>query len=228
MNVKHADVQRKPLLFGILLTTMLFFSSSCISMEEAAVRSMGGDEVVIKVHTPVIYIEPSIHEWNKAVGIFLLHDIQNRNAISYDLTAKLQQRLLQKRLFRQVSLMNLSAGNAELAVQKGLELGFDYVITGHINAYVIQTSTYVPPKVSLTLRIIECKTGNTLWYMEDTVTGDVADIRKRLQVLNVHDYPETGYLADILLNTIVDHLVRFKRKGEYRSSSFIDLQRLNT
>ncbi len=166
---------------------------------------------------PVVYIQPSIHEWNRSVGLFLLRDAGNSKMLSYDLTTKLHQKLLQKQLFHTVSVIKLLVGSNELAIEKGRELGFDYVITGEITSYLAPASIAIPPQVSIRLRIIECKTGNTLWYIEDSATADAPEIKKELGLATVDDFPKTSYIADIVLNTMVKHLEDFKRKGEHRS-----------
>jgi len=188
-----------------LLLLLFGFQTACISTSPNPTVTISGVQN---------YIQPNIHEWDIKAGIFIFTSDMGSRPFSYSFTRGFQKNLLRSSIFRTVKLIDLTIGTDELAIRKGKEFGLDYAIYGHINEFRSVVRADTKPFISITFKIVDVRSGNTLWYIEDSISGDAPEYKKLLRMHSAEDYPPINYLAGRLIANIVGFLADFKaQKG---------------
>jgi TolB-like protein len=102
-------------------------------------------------------------------------------------------------------------GKTELAVEEGRKLMSDYIIIGRVDHYMVGHIT--SNRVTVTTRLIEVKTGETLYF----ATGYGSGKPGRTFLLLDLKAGETTPSAISVLYAVVDHIVKdcFKKNGRW-------------
>ncbi|MBF0273687.1 MAG: hypothetical protein HQK84_00480 [Nitrospinae bacterium] len=186
----------------LLTSTVLLFLVSC-GVTNQKLRMSGVQN----------YVFPDIYDWNVKTGLFIFHSPTNSMDVAYGFSQRLHKKMLTRSLFKTITFVDLQIGNDELALRKGKELGFDYVIYGSVNERVfVVRADETKPFVSMSMKILDTKTGTTLWYIDDSITGD-APMYKRLVGMDTYkDYPSVMFLEENLITNVVNFLAEAKTK----------------
>ena len=129
---------------------------------------------------PVVYIHPDSNMYGLSkVGVLPFHVPSNMsNDQGVAVAALFKDVLMAKQAFPVVKQVNTHYGDFEEAMEIGRDAGVDLVMAGSIN-YFMEGAGFGGAKVDASIRLLNVKTGNTVWYMEQSVSQAV-------------DYPDTG------------------------------------
>lgn len=125
---------------------------------------------------PEAFVKPSYADYrNYRLAILPFRVPAQVTDVSYSLTEVFHRQLLEKRPFRaaiRVSEYSSSMAEAKrLAKAQGAEL----FLVGEV-PYFIDSGTTGKSGLQVDLRIVETSTGNTIWYLSDTIMAEPAPI----------------------------------------------------
>lgn len=159
----------------------LILSLLVIVLGGCALKIGGTDELEVVKSSPVVYVYPLSNEYQDArVGIlpFLvpgnLKEEQGRGV-----AALFKDIMLGKRAFREIQLLPRPYGDLQDAVAAGKTAGVDLVLAGKIN-YLLGSSELGGARVDVSVRMLNVRTGNTVWYIEQVMDQPV-------------DYPDVSF-----------------------------------
>ena len=131
---------------------------------------------------PVVYIHPDSNMYGLSkVGVLPFHVPSNmRDEQGIAVAALFKDVLMAKQAFPVVKQVNTYYGDFEEAMEIGRDAGVDLVMAGSIN-YFMEGAGFGGAKVDASIRLLNVKTGNTVWYVEQSLDQAV-------------DYPDTGLI----------------------------------
>ncbi|MBU0729165.1 MAG: hypothetical protein KKE17_02520 [Proteobacteria bacterium] len=136
---------------------------------------------------PIVYIHPmETDSYQRAtVGVlpFKVPDNMSREQ-GLGVAALFKDILLSKQIFRTVKQVDASYSNMDMAIEAGRKAGVDLVMAGKIN-YAFEGVELGGARVDVSVRLINAGTGNTVWYVEQTMNQPV-------------DYPDLGFVNRLL------------------------------
>ena len=141
-----------------------------------------GNDSAADMGEPVVYIHPTSKLYgNSTAGVLPFHVPANvSHEQGFAVAALFKDVFLAKRAFPVVKQMNTPYGDFEEAIHIGKDAGVDLVLAGSIN-YYIEGAGLGGSKVDASIRLLNVRTGNTIWYMEQSMNQKV-------------DYPDTGLI----------------------------------
>ncbi|MCB2182839.1 MAG: hypothetical protein KQH63_12470 [Desulfobulbaceae bacterium] len=146
------------------------------------------DRAEIETGSPVVYIHPMTADLGQASVVILPFNVPPGIDIreGEKVGALFQDVLLGKQAFRTVKMVNQHYGTLDEAARLAGEAGADLALAGKIQ-YLLSGAKLGEARVDVSVRVIDVRSGNTVWYIEQTVD-------QRL------DYPDLSFkkrLADI-------------------------------
>ena len=156
----------------ILLAVLLAGCSGQANINEAGIRT----------NSPVVYIHPlydSFATSSVAIVPFQVADGVDVS-LSERVAALFRDVLLGKRAFTTVKLVDSPYISISEAVKAGQKAGTDLVLAGRVN-YVMAGTGMGGARVDVSVRLLEVKSGDTLWYMEQTMDQQM-------------DYPDVSFV----------------------------------
>ncbi len=150
------------------------------------------NEAGIRTNSPVVYIHPLYDNFNMssvAVVPFQVADGVDLS-LSRRVAALFRDVLLGKRAFAAVRLVESDYTSIPEAIQSGLEAGTDLVLSGRVN-YVTTGTRLGGARVDVSVRLLDVKSGDTLWYIEQTMDQqpDYPDISLGHRLAQVFSIP---------------------------------------
>ncbi len=142
----------------------------------------------IASNKPRVYIHPTSTDLSRAT--IVVPPFQIPAAITSirgeEVAALFQQTLLRQQVFHKVKLVPNRYGTVQEAIEFGHEKDADLILTGTIN-HILAGSNAGGGRLSVSLRVIDLASSNTVWYMEQTVS----------QAINYPDNSLLGRLSRI-------------------------------
>ncbi len=150
--------------FYLVLLGLLFTSCSAVTSQTryAGPAALKG--------APVVYIHPGRNLYHEAVvGILPFHmPLNTVQGEDLRVAALFKDVLLGKQAFKVVRLLDNPYADLESALADGKMAGVDLVLAGSVN-YAIAGTEMGGAKVDVSVRMLNTHTGNTVWYMDQTM-----------------------------------------------------------
>jgi len=154
-------------------------------------------QVEVNKGVPVVYIHPSdAAAYQQAtVGVlpFLLPGGVDP-AVGMGIGELYKDILLGKQIFPRVQLIGHSYGDYEDAIAAGREYGTDLVLAGRLN-YFLQGTELGGAKLDISVRLINVRTGATVWHIGQTMDQPM-------------DYPRTDLFGFLISSTLIEPIKR--------------------
>ena len=130
--------------------------------------------------SPVVYVHPMQNTYQEAsVGVLPFQVPENVDAAQgVRVAALFKDVLLGKRAFPMVRQLGQGYGDLDEAIARGREAKVDLVLAGRVN-YALSATELGGGRVSVSMRLLNVHSGNTVWYIEQAIDQPV-------------DYPESG------------------------------------
>jgi len=140
----------------------------------------------IEKGAPVVYIRPLVDVYRQArVGVAPFQVPTNMGAAqALGVAALFKDVLLGKRIFPTVKQLATPYGDYENAVEMGRRAGVDLVLAGRVD-YGLDGSDFGGARVAVSVRLLETKTGNTVWYVSQAMDQEM-------------DYPDASVMHRLL------------------------------
>lgn len=131
-----------------------------------ACASKQADQVAVRTGAPVVHIHPVGGDYKQASVLVLPFQLPREVAPYYgqQLAALYQEVLLGKETFQRVLVAESPYGTYDEALTMGQEAEVDLVLAGRVN-YLISGSQLGGARADVSIRVINVKSGNTVWYM---------------------------------------------------------------
>ncbi len=138
------------------------------------------DEAGIRTNAPIVYIHPLYDNIDKSSVAVIPFQVADGIDITLSkrVAALFRDVLLGKRAFTTVKLVDTVYSSLPEAIRTGREADTDLVLAGRVN-YVVSGTRMGGAKVDVSVRLLDVKSGDTLWYIEQTMDQDM-------------DYPDVG------------------------------------
>ena len=127
-----------------------------------------------RVSGPVVHVYPlGDIGWQKRVGVLPFQVPVNLGVDQgLGVAALFKDVFLGQRVFRTVEQLNLPYGSLAEAVELGRGSGVDYVLAGRVNT-LLEGSEFGGARVEVSVRLLSTETGDTLWYLEQTLEQEM-------------------------------------------------------
>ncbi len=119
---------------------------------------------------PVVYIRPLVNAYRQAkVGVLPFQVPANMGQEqSMGVAALFKDVLLGKRTYPTVKQLAAPYSDYESAVALGRRAGVDLVLAGRVD-YALDGSDFGGARVAVSVRLLDTKTGNTVWYVTQAI-----------------------------------------------------------
>lgn len=160
---------------NVLLMLVLVALSGCSFRDQRSTLY-----VAPRTGSPVVYVHPMQNTYQEAtVGVLPFHVPENVAAAQgVRVAALFKDVLLGKRAFPMVRQLASGYGDLDEALARGREAKVDLVLAGRVN-YAMAATELGGGRVSVSMRLLNVHSGNTVWYIEQAIDQPV-------------DYPESG------------------------------------
>ncbi len=170
-----------------LITFLLLAGSLVVS--GCAIKE--ADHVAVRTGAPVVHIYPMGGQYEQAQALVLPFQVPAGTQPSYgqQVGALFHEVFLSKQTFATVRFSEQFYGNVEEALEMGRQAGVDLVVAGRIN-YVMSGGQLGGARVDVSLRVVNVKSGNTVWFISQVMDQlmdhpDVSLPNRLLSVFNV-------------------------------------------
>ena len=159
----------------------IIFAITILLLVGCAEKQQNINDAGIRTNSPVVYIHPlndNIYRSSVAILPFQVADGVDIT-LSRRVAALFRDVLLGKRSFTTVKLANSEYTSLPETVKIGREADTDLVLVGRVN-YVMAGTGMGGAKVDISVRLLDVKTGDTIWYIEQTMDQQM-------------DYPDVSF-----------------------------------
>lgn len=163
----EGDIMRKV----IMLFLFGFFLFGCA----AAPPKWSARPVEVRKNSPVVFIHPETNVYNEAtVGVLPFQVPGNMTQAQGEGVAMLfKDVLLGKQAFPRVLRLEEPYRDIEAALAFGRKAKVDLVLAGRVN-YALEGTQFGGGRVEVATRLLNVHTGNTVWYIEQSMDQPVA------------------------------------------------------
>jgi methylglyoxal synthase len=151
------------------------------------------NEAGIRTNAPVVYIHPLYD--NTAKSAVAVVPFQVADGIDITLSKRVaalfRDVMLGKRAFTTVKLVDTPYTSIAEAINIGHRAGTDLVLAGRVN-YVMTGTRMGGARVDVSIRLLDVKSGDTIWYIEQTMDQqmDYPDVSVLHRLASVFSVPE--------------------------------------
>ena len=151
-------------LLGLLL-------SGCASGQ----RNWANQPVAVKKNSPVVFIHPDANTYQEAtVGVLPFQMPDNMTREQGEGVAMLfKDVLLGKQAFPRILHLEAPYHDIQEALSLGRKAKVDLVLAGKVN-YALEGTQFGGGRVEVSTRLLNVHTGNTVWYIEQSMDQPVA------------------------------------------------------
>lgn len=167
----------------------------------------------IKTGSPVVYIHPMTADLSQASVAVLPFQVPQGMSIEQGekVASLFRDVLLGKQAFQTVKLGKRHYDSLEEAAERAGELGTQLVMAGKIN-YLVSGAKLGGNRVDVSVRIIDVKSGNTVWYIQQTMDQKMnhPDVSFKHRLGSIFSIPpvrsseSAPVVANMLVNIAVD------------------------
>lgn len=156
---------------GIAIVLLGLFLSGCAS----GPKKWANQPVEVKKNSPVVFIYPETNIYQEAtVGVLPFQVPANMSREQGEGVAMLfKDVLLGKQAFPRVLRLAEHYRDMEEALALGRRAKVDLVLAGKVN-YVLEGTQFGGGRVEVATRLLNVHTGNTVWYIEQSMDQPVA------------------------------------------------------
>jgi hypothetical protein len=128
------------------------------------------DHVAVRTGSPVVHIYPLGGQYEQASALVLPFQVPDGTNPSYgqQVGALFHEIFLSKQTFTEVRFDERFYGNIDEAMEMGRQAGVDLVVAGRIN-YVMSGGQLGGARVDVSLRLLNVKSGNTVWFISQVM-----------------------------------------------------------
>lgn len=163
--------------------------AGCLLASGCAIKE--ADHVAVRTGSPVVHIYPMGGQYAQATALVLPFQVPAGTQLSYgqQVGALFHEVFLSKQVFAAVHFNERLYGNIDEALELGRLAGVDLVVAGRIN-YVMSGGQLGGARVDVSLRVLNVKSGNTVWFISQVMDQlmdhpDVSLPNRLLSVFNV-------------------------------------------
>ncbi len=167
----------------------LFLLAGCLWLSGCAIK--GADHVAVRTGSPVVHIYPMGGHYGQASALVLPFQVPAGTQPSYgqQVGSLFHEVFLSKQTFATVRSGQRFYGSIDEARELGRLAGVDLVVAGRIN-YVMSGGQLGGARVDVSLRVLNVKSGNTVWFISQVMDQlmdhpDVSLPNRLLSVFNV-------------------------------------------
>lgn len=171
------------------------------------------DHVAVRTGSPVVHIYPVGGQYDQAAALVLPFQVPAGIHPSYGqrVGVLFHEVFLSKQTFQAVRVTDRFYGNSDQALEMGRQAGVDLVVAGRIN-YAMSGGQLGGARVDVTLRVMNVKSGNTVWFisqvMDQLLDHPNVSLPNRLlsvfNVQNVRSSTGAATLPNMLAHIAVD------------------------
>lgn len=156
---------------GIAVVLLGLFLSGCAS----GPKNWANQPVEVKKNSPVVFIYPDANTYQEAtVGVLPFQMPANMTQAQGEGVAMLfKDVLLGKQAFPKVLRLEHSYQDIQEALALGRKAKVDLVLAGKVN-YALEGTQFGGGRVEVSTRLLNVHTGNTVWYIEQSMDQAVA------------------------------------------------------
>lgn len=151
------------------------------------------DHVAVRTGSPVVHIYPMGGQYDQASALVLPFQVPDGTNPSYgqQVGALFHEVFLSKQTFAEVHFQERFYGTVDEAMEMGRQAGVDLVVAGRIN-YVMSGGQLGGARVDLSLRVINVKSGNTVWFISQVMDQllDHPDLSLPNRLLSIFNVPK--------------------------------------
>ena len=150
----------------VLLVVLVGILSACAGRQ--------ADQVATRTGSPLVHIHPLGGEYRHASILILPFQVPRGVAPYYgqQMAALYQEVLLGKEAFARILASDHAWGTRGEAVAQGQKAGVDLVLAGRIN-YLLSGTQLGGARADVSLRVVNVKSGNTIWYISQMMDQQV-------------------------------------------------------
>jgi len=169
----------------IMMRNLLIIICGCLLLVSCSTTNpyKSSQAVPVQKGAPVVYIHPFSANFQQAkVGVLpfaVPPNVSDQQGL--EVSALFKEVLLGKRTFKVVKQITVPYGDLANAVDIGRQSDVDLVLAGRIN-YVLAGTEMGGARVEVSVRLLEVKSGNTVWYIEQAMDQDM-------------DYPSSAFFS---------------------------------
>ena len=156
---------------GITVVLLAFLLSGCASSQ----KNWANQPVEGKKNSPVVFIYPDMNTYQEAtVGVLPFQMPTNMTREQGEGVAMLfKDVLLGKQAFPKVLRLEEPYRDIQEALALGRKAKVDLVLAGKVN-YALEGTQFGGGRVEVSTRLLNVHTGNTVWYIEQSMDQAVA------------------------------------------------------
>jgi len=156
---------------GIVIVLTAFLLAGCAPAQ----KNWASQPVEVRKNSPVVFIYPEVNTYQEAtVGVLPFQVPGNMTREQGEGVAMLfKDVLLGKQAFPKVLFLEAPYRDIEEALAIGRKAKVDLVLAGKIN-YVLEGTQFGGGRVEVATRLLNVHTGNTVWYIEQSMDQPVA------------------------------------------------------
>ncbi|MBU0681369.1 MAG: penicillin-binding protein activator LpoB [Proteobacteria bacterium] len=146
----------------------VFVLVGCLMASGCAIKE--ADHVAVRTGSPVVHIYPLGGQYEQASALVLPFQVPEGTNPSYgqQVGALFHEVFLSKQTFTEVRFDERFYGNIDEAMEMGRQAGVDLVVAGRIN-YVMSGGQLGGARVDVSLRLLNVKSGNTVWFISQVM-----------------------------------------------------------
>ena len=156
---------------GIAVVLLGLFLTGCAPAQ----KNWANQPVEVKKNSPVVFIYPDMNTYQEAtVGVLPFQMPSNMTQAQGEGVAMLfKDVLLGKQAFPKVLRLEESYLDIPQALALGRKAKVDLVLAGKVN-YALEGSQFGGGRVEVSTRLLNVHTGNTVWYIEQSMDQAMA------------------------------------------------------
>jgi len=156
---------------GIAVVLLGFLFAGCASNQ----KNWASQPVEVKKNSPVVFIHPDTNTYQEAtVGVLPFQMPGNMTREQGEGVAMLfKDVLLGKQAFPKVLRLEESYRDIQEALAIGRKAKVDMILAGKVN-YALEGTQFGGGRVEVSTRLLNVHTGNTVWYIEQSMDQAVA------------------------------------------------------
>jgi hypothetical protein len=151
------------------------------------------DHVAVRTGSPVVHIYPMGGQYGQASALVLPFQVPDGTNPSYgqQVGALFHEVFLSKQTFAEVRFQERFYGTIEEAMEMGRQAGVDLVVAGRLN-YVMSGGQLGGARVDVSLRVLNVKSGNTVWFISQVMDQllDHPDLSLPNRLLSIFNVPK--------------------------------------
>ncbi len=169
----------------------VFLLAGCLVASGCAIKE--ADHVAVRTGSPVVHIYPMGGQYEQATALVLPFQVPAGTQPSYgqQVGALFHEVFLSKQTFTTVRFNDRYYGNIDEALELGRLAGVDLVVAGRIN-YVMSGGQLGGARVDVSLRVMNVKSGNTVWFISQVMDQlmDHPDVSLPNRLLSIFNVPK--------------------------------------